>query len=102
MFASNQDFAFNKILGTNVALYHNDLHAGNIIISNDWHFDGLIDISAVTLTTTNMFLARTWIKYPANDFPDMLKYWAQISGQEMDEKRVECIHTITQTRGKIR
>lgn len=102
MFASDQDFTFNKILGTNVAMYHNDLHAGNIIISDDWCFDGLIDISAITLTTTNMFLARAWIKYPADDFPNMLKYWAQISGQEMDEKRVEYIHTITKTRGKIR
>lgn len=102
MFASNQDFMFNKILGTNVALYHNDLHAGNIIISNDWRFDGLIDISAITLTTTNMFLARAWIKYPAGDFPELIEHWAKISGQVMDKKRICDIRTITQTRGKIR
>ncbi len=102
MFASARDFMFNKILGTNVALYHNDLHSGNILVDDNLNFNGLIDISAITLTTTNMFLARAWIKYPADDFPELLGHWAKISGQVMDEKRICDIRTITQTRGKIR
>ena len=102
MFAAPQDFMFNKILGTNVALYHNDLHSGNILVDNNWNFDGLIDVSAITLTTPNMFLARAWIKYPAMEFEDMLQHWGKISGTDMDEKRIADIRAITQTRGKIR
>lgn len=102
MFASEQDFMFNKILGTNVALYHNDLHSGNILVNENLDFDGLIDVSAITLTTTNMFLARAWIKYPAINFEDVLQYWGKISGTIMDEKRIADIRTITETRGKIR
>lgn len=102
MFASDQDFTFNKILGTNVALYHNDLHPGNILVNDNLDFDGLIDVSAITLTTTNMFLARAWIKYPAAEFENLLQHWAKISGTDMDKKRVNDIRTITKTRGKIR
>ncbi len=102
MFASAQDFMFNKILGTNVALYHNDLHSGNILVNENLDFDGLIDVSAITLTTTNMFLARAWIKYPAAEFENLLQHWAKISGTDMDAKRINDIRTITQTRGKIR
>ena len=40
MFASNQDFMFHQLLGTSVALYHNDLHSGNILVTDDFHFDG--------------------------------------------------------------
>ncbi|MBO7656500.1 MAG: hypothetical protein J6S80_02110 [Alphaproteobacteria bacterium] len=102
MFASDQDFMFHQLLGTSVALYHNDLHSGNILVTDDFHFDGLIDVSAITLTTTNMFLARAWIKYPAINFEDVLQYWGKISGTIMDEKRIADIRTITETRGKIR
>ena len=102
MFASDQDFTFNKILGTNVALYHNDLHSGNILVDENWNFDRLIDVSAITLTTPNMFLARSWIKYPAMEFENLLQHWGKISNTKMDAKRIADIRTITQTRGKIR
>lgn len=102
MFASAQDYMFNNILGTNVALYHNDLHSGNILVNENLDFDGLIDVSAITLTTTNMFLARAWFKYPANNFINVLQHWEKISGTDMNEKRIEDIRVISQTRGKIR
>lgn len=101
MFASDKEFLFYKILDTKMGFFHNDLHAGNILVSDDGHVAGLLDTNAITLSTSNMFLARTWIKYPYEDFAYLLKYWAKISGQKMDAERADKIFTLTQTMARV-
>ena len=91
MFASQSEYALSRIFDTTVALYHNDLHAGNILVSSDGKFAGLLDINAVTLGGQDTFLARAWTRYPINNFENMLAHWGAISHQKMTAERIKRI-----------
>lgn len=102
MFASSKEFLLYKLFDMDMRLFHNDLHAGNILVADNGHVSGLLDVNAITLSTSNTFLARTWIKYPYEDFDKILKHWANISGQKMDPERVDKIFTLTQTMCRVK
>lgn len=100
MFNSHQDFIANKIFNMPMELYHNDLHAGNILLGVRWEFVGLIDMASVSMTTLNTFLASVAVKYPyycsENDFWGLVKHWGKISGQDIDRERFKSICNMIQ------
>ncbi len=95
MFNSHQDFIANKFFDIPMKLYHNDLHAGNILLGPRWEFAGLLDMASVSMTTLNTFLASVAVKYPyycsKTDFWGLVKHWEKISGQRIDRERFKSI-----------
>lgn len=102
MFNSHQDFIANKIFDMPMKLYHNDLHAGNILLGPRWEFAGLLDMASVSMTTLNTFLASVAVKYPCycseTDFWGLVKHWEKISGQSIERERFKSICNMIQPR----
>lgn len=101
MFATQSEYTFSRMFGAKVALYHNDLHAGNILVSNSGKFGGLLDVNSITLGGQDVFLARAWTRYPADNFEDLLAYWGEISHQKMNTERIDRIRAMTAQRHAI-
>lgn len=95
MFSTQSEYMCSRLFGSRVAFYHNDLHAGNILVGNDGRFGGLLDITAITLGGQDVFLARTWSRYAGTNFKELLNHWAKISGEQMTAERIERIRAMS-------